>query len=58
MTTSHKDKKKYVNKSSKYILTRMIEDDNSRDKVVKKVVNLEKRFTQPQDGFWYSLTVM
>ena len=56
MTTSHKDKKKYVNKSSKYILTRMIEDDNSRYKVVKKVVNLEKRFTQPQDGFWHSLT--
>ena len=56
MTTSHKDKKKYVNTSSKYILTRMIEGDHSRDIVVKKVVNLEKRFTQPQDRFWHSLT--
>ena len=49
------DKKKYVNTSSKYILTRMI-DDSSRDVVVKKVVNLEKHFTQPQDRFWHSLT--
>ena len=51
MTTSNKDKKKYVNKSSKYILTRMIEDDNSRDKIVKKVAIWRNALLNRKIGF-------
>jgi hypothetical protein len=51
MTTSQEDKKKYVNKSSKDILTRMIKDDNSRDIAVKKLLIWRNALLSRKIGF-------
>lgn len=51
----NKDKKKHLSDDNEAILQRMIENDSSRSKAIREVLDLGTLSTQRQDRFWGAL---